>query len=162
MTLDHRLVILRMSLVVCALLASACTTTSLPRRIPVTSALPPPETGVMFDVHPIVVGADTDWELLLDGGGGSVLITPRRTANVPVPFGDRTVRATVTMFQTQAVTTTTKTQYGTQTHTTYVRSAVATCTATLDVTVNYIEPRRLDVDVARQDCAIREVEVSAY
>jgi hypothetical protein len=162
MTDDRRLVILRMLLVASALLATACATKTLPRRIPVATALPPPETGVVFDVRPVMVGADADWEVHLDGGSGLVVITPRQIPGVAVAFGEHTVRGTVIVFETHAVTSTVKTANGTQSYTTFVRSPVARCEATLDVAVSYIEPRRVEVDVARQNCAIREVEVSAY
>jgi hypothetical protein len=163
MTLDIPPVMLRMTLVVCALFATSCATKTLPRRIPVAAAPPPPDPGVVFDVKAIPgVDAGADWELRLDAGSGAVLVTPLRTAGVPVVFGEHTVNATVTMFAMHAVTSTTTTKLGTQTHTTWVRSAVGSCTATLDVSVNYIETRRLEVDVARQNCAIREVEVSPY
>jgi hypothetical protein len=161
MTLDIHPVTLRMA-VVCALFATSCATKTLPRRIPVAAALPPPETGVVFEVKAIPVDVEPDWELRLDAGSGSALITPLRPAGVHVAFGEHSIAATVTMFVMQAVTTTTKTQYGTQTSTTYVRVPAGSCTATLDVAVNYVETRRLEVDLARQACAIREVEVSAY
>lgn len=161
MTLDHRLVMLRMFVVGGVLLGAACATKTLPRRIPAVAALPPPDAGVVFEVHTLN-GAGADWELVLNGGRGKVLITPARTEGVPVGFGEHTIDGTVTLFETRAVTTTTTTKQGVQTHTTYVRTAVATCNATLAVSVSYVEPRRLEVDVDRKDCAIREVEVSAY
>lgn len=160
MTIGDPTVMLRIGLVGCVLLAASCATRSLPRRIPVAAALPPPDKGVHFDVKTLAAGAGADWELVLDAGRGTVLLTPGRAGSVLVPFGEHTVRGTVTVFETHAVNTTTRNQYGTQT--TFVRTAVGSCSATLDVTVHYVETRRLEVDVARQDCAIREVEVSAY
>lgn len=115
-------------------------------------------------------------------GRDLVMITPRQNAGLPVPFGRHVVRAAITAYEMQSQTTTqmvavpvtttvpcgtgTCTQSTTQmqprTTTSLVRTAVGTCSASVYLEVNYLEPRRLQVDIVVKDCAAREVEVSPY
>jgi len=172
---------------------------SLPTRtrvVPARIAVPVDEKvaprGVRFEVVPrLSTGSPKDWELQLDVDAGidavvgreqADLISAGKNTGLPVPFGQHTVRATITAFELRSQTTmqmvavpvTTSvpcatgtclqstTQMQSRPVTTIVRTAVGSCQCTVDVEVNYLEPRRLEVDVATTRCAARELSVSPF
>ncbi len=164
----------------------------LPARIPVPVDQKAAPRGVRFDVvtH-LAPSSPKDWELQLDVDAGidtvvgrepADLITGKQNTGLPVPFGQHVVRATVTAFELRAQTTMqmvavpvtisvpcgtgtcmqSSTQMQSRPVTTMVRTAVGTCQTTVDVEVNYVEARRLEVDVLTVGCAARELAVSPF
>ncbi len=164
----------------------------LPARILVAVDHKTAPRGVRFDVvtH-LAPGSPKDWELQLDVDAGIDTVVGRAPADVisakqntglPVPFGQHVVRATVTAFELRAQTTMqmvavpvttsvpcatgtcmqSSTQMQSRPVTTMVRTAVGSCQTTVDVEVNYVEARRLEVDVMTVGCAARELAVSPF